>query len=98
MSWSALCAAGGTPELAAMLKEREGELQPDDPQNIQMTSGKLVGLLGCCCHLREEGGGWVGLVGTVGAAPSCFCELQLPMLYQSLLAPHCVMLVGGRRM
>lgn len=44
MSWPALRAAGSAdPALAAALAEREAQLQPDDPINIQYTSGEPLG-------------------------------------------------------
>lgn len=40
MSWAALRAAGAAdPGLGAALAAREAELHPDDPINIQYTSG-----------------------------------------------------------
>ncbi|KAL4425388.1 hypothetical protein ABPG75_009404 [Micractinium tetrahymenae] len=39
MSWEQLRAAGAEPRLVAELREREGQLAPDDAINIQYTSG-----------------------------------------------------------
>ncbi|EFN57192.1 hypothetical protein CHLNCDRAFT_21648 [Chlorella variabilis] len=37
--WRAVCEAGRAPALAAALAERQAQLQPEDPINIQYTSG-----------------------------------------------------------
>lgn len=51
--WDELCAAGrGDPGLAAALAEREAQLHPDDPINIQYTSGALCTLCTLRCALR----------------------------------------------
>lgn len=36
-----MCEAGRAPALAAALAERQAQLQPEDPINIQYTSGEL---------------------------------------------------------